>query len=88
MLYLAISTDFKLYIFNEHLLLIGWIPINMRLVHLAYFHEEKSTLITGGIDGCFMFKFQVRSKYEPKQGVMMDPENHFFEAELGPRIEV
>ena len=66
MLYLAISTDFKLYIFNELLLLIGWIPINMRLVHLAHFQEEKSTLITGGIDGCFMFKFSTKSKYEPK----------------------
>jgi hypothetical protein len=88
MLYLAISTDFKLYIFNEHLLLIGWIPINMRLVYFAYFYEEKSTLITGGIDGCFMFKFYAQSKYDPKQGVMLDPEGQFLTAFLGPKILV
>lgn len=66
MVYLAISTDFKLHIFNAHLILIGWLPLNTRLVNFAYFYEEKSLLITGGIDGCHMFKFDVTSKYEPK----------------------
>lgn len=65
-LYFAISTDFKLHIFNEHLILVGWLPLKVRLVHFAYFYEEKSTLITAGIDGCFMFKINVKSKYEPK----------------------
>lgn len=66
MLYLAISTDFKLHIFNEHLIRVGWMPLNVRLIYFAYFYEEESTLITGGIDGCFMFKFMVETKYEPK----------------------
>ena len=65
-LYFAISTDFKLHIFNEHLILLGWIPLSVRLVHYMYFHEEKSTIITAGIDGCFMFKLNILSKYEPK----------------------
>jgi hypothetical protein len=75
MIYLAISTDFKLHIFNEHLIHVGWFPLKVRLVHFAHFVEEKSTLITGGIDGCFMFKFMIRSKYEPKQAILLDPES-------------
>jgi hypothetical protein len=59
MIYLAISTDFKLHIFNEHLNYIGWFPLKIRLINFAYFYDEKSVLITGGIDGVFMFKFKV-----------------------------
>ena len=87
-MYLAISNDFKLHIFNEHLIMIGWLPLKIRLVNFAYFYEEKSTLITGGIDGCHMFKFNVMSKYEPKQAVLLDPEGHTFKAELGPKIKL
>jgi WD40 repeat protein len=74
MIYFALSTDFKLYVFNEHFNMIGWLPLNIRLVHFAHFCEEKSMLITAGIDGCFMFKIRFQSKYEPKQGVLLDPE--------------
>ena len=88
MLYLAISTDFKLHIFNAHLILIGWLPLKVRLVNFAYFYEEKSLLITGGIDGCHMFKFDVISKYEPKQAMLLDPEGQFFSAALGPKIKM
>jgi len=65
--------------------LIGWLPLNVRLVHYAYFYEEKSTLITAGIDGCFMFELNIISKYEPKQAQLLDPEGNFFQAELGPK---
>jgi hypothetical protein len=85
MLYFAISTDFKLHIFNEHLILIGWFPLDVRLVHFAYFYEDKSTLITAGIDGCFMFKIEIINKYEPKQAMLLDPEGSFFNARLGPK---
>lgn len=88
MLYLAISTDFKLHIFNELLIRIGWMPLNVRLIYFAYFYEEESTLITGGIDGCFMFRFNAETKYDPRQGVMLDPEGHFFQAHLGPKIKI
>ena len=60
----------------------------MRLVHFAYFYEDKSTLITAGIDGCFMFKLKIMNKYEPKQAMLLDPEGNFFQAELGPKIKL
>ena len=85
---MAISNDFKLHVFNEHLIVIGCLPLKIRLVNFAYFYEEKSTLITGGIDGCHMFKFNVMSKYEPKQAVLLDPEGLTFKAELGPKIKL
>lgn len=58
-LYFAVSTDFKLFLFNEHLILIGWLPLDVRLVHYMYFCETNSVLITAGIDGCFMFKLNL-----------------------------
>lgn len=88
MLYLVISTDFKLHLFNEHLLHVGWLPLNIRLITRAYFHESKSTLITAGIDGVYMFKLNVKNKYDPKQGIMLDPEGTFFNAELGPKMKL
>jgi hypothetical protein len=88
MLYLVISTDFKLHLFNEHLLHVGWLPLNIRLITRAYFHESKSTLITAGIDGVYMFKLNVKNKYDPKQGIMLDPEGTFFNAELGPKVKL
>lgn len=66
MIYLAISTDFKIHIFNEHMVLIDSLPLKVRLVNFAFFSEETAMLITGGIDGCFMFKFKFNSKYDPK----------------------
>ena len=88
MLYLAISTDFKMHIFNELLIRIGWLPLNVRLIYFAHFYEEESTLITAGIDGVFMFKFNTKTKYDPRQAVMLDPEGHSFDAELGPKIKI
>lgn len=76
MIYLAVSTDFKLHLFNEHLVWIGWFPLDVRLVHYLYFYEKKSTLITAGIDGCYMFHIHFMNKYEPKQAMILDPEGH------------
>lgn len=45
-------------------------------------------LVTGGIDGCHMFKFKTHTKYDPKQAVQLDPEGHFFMAYLSPRIKI
>ena len=66
MLYLVITTDFKLHIFNEHLIHVGCFPLNVRLIYFSYFFEKNSTLITTGIDGVFMFKLNVKNKYDPK----------------------
>ena len=66
MLYFAISTDFKLYLFNEHLLNVGWVPLDVRLVTYIQYIEHKQMLVTGGIDGCYMFKFFSYSKSDPR----------------------
>jgi len=58
----------------------------VRLVHFAHFIEEKSILVTAGIDGCYMFKLKINNKYEPKQAMLLDPEGQHFQAELGPKI--
>lgn len=65
-LYLAVSTDFKLLIYNEHLNFIASLPLRIRLINFAYFYEKESKFVTAGIDGCFIFDFIVKSKYEPK----------------------
>eukprot|EP00347_Sterkiella_histriomuscorum_P010595 403375671 len=87
-LYLAISNDFKLHIFNEHLHHIKALPLKIRLINFAYFYEKESKLITAGIDGCFMFEFQMICKYEPKQAVLLDPEGNTMEFKLGPKIKL
>ncbi|CDW78455.1 wd repeat-containing protein 87 [Stylonychia lemnae] len=87
-LYLAISNDFKLHIFNEHLHHIKALPLKIRLINFAYFYEKESKLITAGIDGCFMFEFKMECKYEPKQAVLLDPEGNTMEFKLGPKIKL
>jgi WD40 repeat protein len=74
--------------FNEHLMWVGWLPLKVRLVHFAYFYEKKSTLITAGIDGCYMFKININSKYEPKQALNLDPSGKFFFPEIGPKTKL
>ena len=85
---MAISTDFKLHIFNEHLNHIKALPLKIRLIHFAYFDDKESKLITAGIDGCFMFDFKVICKYEPKQAVLLDPEGNTMEFELGVKVKI
>lgn len=85
---MAISNDFKLHIFNEHLHHIKALPLKIRLINFAYFYEKESKLITAGIDGCFMFEFKMECKYEPKQAVLLDPEGNTMEFKLGPKIKL
>jgi len=82
---LAISSDFKLHIFNEHLIHIKWLPLKIRLINYAYFYEDESKLITAGVDGCFMFQFNVTAKYEPKQAIILDPYGSTMRIELGQK---
>jgi len=74
------------------LIFIASLPLKIRLINFAYFYEKnnegKSILITAGIDGCFMFEFKVNCKYEPKQGVLLDPEGRTMSFELGPKIMI
>ena len=54
-LYLVISTDFKLHVFNENLILVESIPMKTRLINQCYFYEKEQLLVTAGIDGCYFF---------------------------------
>lgn len=87
---MAISTDFKLHIFNEHLHHIKALPLKIRLINFAYFYEndKESRLITAGIDGCCMFDFEVICKYDAKQALLLDPEGHSMDFKLGPKIKL
>jgi hypothetical protein len=68
---LAIAEDFKLLIFSEHLTLLKILGVKVRLAHFAYFVDSQSKLITGGIDGCFIINFTMKSKYNPKQALSL-----------------
>lgn len=63
-----VSTDFKFYFINE----LGNVvkpPLDMsviRLVKHAVFHDELDMLITAGINGVFIFKFDYQGKYPPR----------------------
>ena len=65
-LYLAISTDFKLHIFNEYLYYLGHFPLQSRLVNYIKIVEENLTVVTAGIDGSFLYKLVVLNKYDAK----------------------
>jgi hypothetical protein len=58
-LYLIITSDFKFLFLNELNNLVEP-PLDMssiRLVNHAYFYDELDLLITGGINGVFIFNF-------------------------------
>ncbi|CAI2378645.1 unnamed protein product [Moneuplotes crassus] len=83
-LYLAVTTDFKLLIFNELLRYVKQkdqdgnvrpTELKVRLVNNIYFWESKSKLITAGVGGCFVFDFCVKTKYDPKQALFLDPDS-------------
>jgi WD40 repeat protein len=84
-LYMIVSTDFKLHVFNEFLNYVGQFSLQSRLVNNVIFLDQTSQLLTAGIDGCFIHHFVVRNKYEPKQSLMLDPEGDQINIELGPK---
>jgi len=45
---------------------------HIRLVNFAEFHDAKDLLITAGINGVFIFKFDYKSKYNPKLASQVD----------------
>jgi len=58
-LYLLITTDFKFIFLNELNIMIKP-PMDMpiiRLVNHAQFYDEQNLLVTGGINGVFIFNF-------------------------------
>ncbi len=78
-IYIAASTDFKLLIFSEHLIFIDALPLKVRLINHLYFWEEENRLFTAGIDGCYVLKFKIKTKYDLKQAALLDPEGKTME---------
>ncbi|CAI2378793.1 unnamed protein product [Moneuplotes crassus] len=83
-LYMAVTTDFKLLIYNELLRYVKQkdqdgnvkpIELRVRLVNNIHFWEHRSKLITAGVGGCFVFDFRVKTKYDPKQALFLDPDS-------------
>ena len=83
-LYLAVTTDFKLLIYNELLKYVKQkdshgnikpIELKVRLVNNIHFWEKKNKLITTGVGGCFVFDFNIQIKYDPKQALFLDPDS-------------
>ena len=72
-LYLIISTDFKFIFLNEIFNVIDQCDMSdIRLVSHAYFHDEQDLLITGGVNGVFLFKFQYTGNYKPILAAKVD----------------
>lgn len=57
-------------------------PLQSRLVNFIQIEEENLLLITGGIDGCFIYKLIIHNKYDPKQSLILDPESEFLDIEM------
>ncbi len=45
---------------------------DIRLVSHAYFHDEQDLLITGGVNGVFLFNFQYTGNYKPILAAKVD----------------
>ena len=44
----------------------------IRLVNFVDFFDKENKLITGGIDGIFLFDVKYEGKYEPQQAAQID----------------
>jgi hypothetical protein len=49
----------------------------IRLVNHAEFYDAKDLLITGGINGVFIFHFEYKSKYNPKLAAQVDMKGRY-----------
>ena len=87
-LYLAVSTDFKLLVYTENLKFIGSLDLKIRLVNYIYFWEKESKIITAGVGGCYVYPFILKTKYEPRQALILDPEGKNIEFDFGERTTI
>lgn len=60
-------------------------PLDMsviRLVNHAHFHDEQDLLITGGINGVFIFNFNYQGKYPPRLAAQVDMKGTYIKIAL------
>lgn len=82
-LYMVVTADFKMYFINELLYIVDCIDMSsIRLVNFVYFNDKDGTVITAGIDGVFVFKFNYQSKYQPILAVQIDQEGKHIKVSL------
>ena len=82
-LYFIASTDLKLHVLNDFLCYIGWWPIKTRSVNFMEYIDESQTLLTAGVDGCYMYQVNFKKTFDPKQSLVLDPDGQQFDAKLG-----
>jgi WD40 repeat protein len=82
-LYAVVTADFKMHFLNELLFLVDEFDLaSIRLVNFVYFNDKDDTVITGGIDGVFVFRFNYQSKYKPMLAVQIDQEGKHIKVSL------
>ena len=72
-MYAVISTDFKMHIFNEFMILMRQFPLGISHVYEAFFIEESDTLVTSSINGCHLFKLTCDVSMSPDTALVLDP---------------
>lgn len=60
----------------------------MRLINHLYFWEEENRLFTAGIDGCYVLKFKIKTKYDMKQAALLDPEGKTMEFMITQKVKL
>ncbi len=59
-LYFIISTDFKLYIFNENLIMAASVAIKAGLINQCTYYDRESLLLTVGVEGCNLLQLSIK----------------------------
>jgi len=52
------------------------------------FYEEESQLITAGIDGCFIFDFEIHCKYDYRLAILLDPKGRSLSFNLKMAVQL
>ena len=80
---MIVTADFKMHFVNELLKIVDCIDMSsIRLVNFVHFNDADDTVITAGIDGAFVFKFNYQSKYKPLLAVQIDQEGKHIKLSL------
>jgi len=84
---MIVTADFKMHFVNELLYCVDSIDMaSIRLVNFVYFNDADDSVITAGIDGVFIFKFNYQSKYKPLLAVQIDQEGKHIRISLENKI--